>query len=531
MNLDQQSLPRLTAFQPAFIRSIVALFGFIFAILCADPAQAAINIMPLGDSITQGGKSSIGSTYYASYRYALYFKLKNAGYAVNMVGSLNVTSPTTPTPSAANYPNYSTTFDRDHEGHWGKTTLYLDQNINTWLAGLSATDKPDLVVLNIGTNDANNISTATYTSQLNSVIDKLRASNANITIILSNIMVFINHETACASFNTAISGVVTSKNTPASRVVLADINSNLPANARYDGIHPNLVGEEHLATVYFNAIKSVLDPEAITVDNAQTADVFLTGSWFASTASPGYYGTNYHHDNNIDKGTKSFAFLPTLPADGDCLVFARWVATPNRATNVPIDIVTTSGTSTVTVNQQLNGSTWNLLGYYNFSAATAEITIRTTGTNGYVIADAVSLLPAVGTTVDNTDAAVTIVGTWSPSTGTPGYLGTNYVHDGNTGKGTKSFSFKPALPATDSYLVYARWPAEINRATNVPVDIVTSNGSVSTVTVNQQTNSNSWNLLGTYTLAPANAEVKFRTNGTNGYVVADGVRVIPVPVQ
>jgi hypothetical protein len=142
------------------------------------------------------------------------------------------------------------------------------------------------------------------------------------------------------------------------------------------------------------------------------------------------------------------------------------------------------------------------------------------------------LVSASDLTVDNTDIpAVTVAGAWSPSTGTPGYLGTNYVHDGNTGKGTKSFSFKPGVPSTRNYRVYARWPAETNRATNVPVDIVTSSGAVTTVTINQQTNSNKWTLLGTYTLAPANVEVKFRNAGTNGYVVADGVRVIPVPVE
>ncbi len=129
--------------------------------------------------------------------------------------------------------------------------------------------------------------------------------------------------------------------------------------------------------------------------------------------------------------------------------------------------------------------------------------------------------------VDNADTAHTAsTGAWTSSTSTPGYLGTDYVHDGNTAKGTKTFSFLPPVTAAGNYLVYARWPADTNRATNVPIDIIKADGTTSTVTVNQQLNSNTWVLLGVFPLSPANAEVRIRTTGTTGYVMADGVRVV-----
>jgi beta-glucanase (GH16 family) len=275
-------------------------------------------------------------------------------------------------------------------------------------------------------------------------------------------------------------------------------------------------------------------PSTVTVDNATTANVVKVGSWVGSTTNTGYYGSNYAHDENAAKGTKTFAFVPPLTADGEYLVYARWAAASNRATNVPFDIRSADlSVSTVTVNQQTNGAQWNLLGVYDLAVVNARATIRTTGTSGFVIADAMKFIPAPTTgytTVDNTDtASVVSTGTWTASTGTPGFLGTNYVHDGNTGKGTKTFSFKPAIATAGNYLVYARWPADTNRASNVPVDIVQTSGATSTVTVNQQTDSNTWVLLGVYALSPTNAEVKFRTTGTNGYVMADGVRVAPVP--
>lgn len=132
--------------------------------------------------------------------------------------------------------------------------------------------------------------------------------------------------------------------------------------------------------------------------------------------------------------------------------------------------------------------------------------------------------------VDNTDTANTVaVGAWTNSTSTTGYFGSNYINDGNTAKGTKTFSFKPPITVAGNYLVYARWTSGTNRATNVPVDVIKADGSTSTVTVNQQVDGAQWNLLGTYNLSPANAEVRYRTTGTNGYVLADSITVIPAP--
>ena len=38
--------------------------------------------------------------------------------------------------------------------------------------------------------------------------------------------------------------------------------------------------------------------------------------------------------------------------------------------------------------------------------------------------------------LDNADAGVSIVGSWGSSSYSPGYYGTDYLHDGNSGKGS-----------------------------------------------------------------------------------------------
>jgi hypothetical protein len=74
----------------------------------------------------------------------------------------------------------------------------------------------------------------------------------------------------------------------------------------------------------------------------------------------------------------------------------------NRATNVPIDVTHANGLATINVNQQINGSIWFKIGTWTFNAGTGgNVLIRTDGTNGFVIGDAVRfVLPgAVSTTV------------------------------------------------------------------------------------------------------------------------------------
>lgn len=130
--------------------------------------------------------------------------------------------------------------------------------------------------------------------------------------------------------------------------------------------------------------------------------------------------------------------------------------------------------------------------------------------------------------LDNTDpSGIAVTGSWSPGTGGSGFYGVNYLF--TTAGGAKSVQFTPAIEQSRSYVVQIRWSSHANRATNVPVDILHAGGTT-TVTVNQQQPGGDWFTLGTFTLAPASGHgVKIRTDGTNGYVVADSIRLVPAP--
>ncbi|HRT57984.1 MAG TPA: FAD-dependent oxidoreductase [Candidatus Paceibacterota bacterium] len=134
----------------------------------------------------------------------------------------------------------------------------------------------------------------------------------------------------------------------------------------------------------------------VILDNMATNQgVTVTGSWTLSTSDSGYYGTNYMHDGNTAKGAKSVRFTPNLPCRADYEVYLRWTQSSNRSTNTPVDIISLAGTNTVVVNQTIKGGQWNLLGTYPFALGSlGSVLLRTSGTSGYVIADAVAFVPA-----------------------------------------------------------------------------------------------------------------------------------------
>ena len=259
----------------------------------------------------------------------------------------------------------------------------------------------------------------------------------------------------------------------------------------------------------------------VTLDNGGNG-TSSAGSWSTSTYDAGYYGNHYAHDGNSDKGLKSFKYQPTLHS-GQYTLYMRWTASSNRATNVPIDIHHANGASTVRVNQQINNGGWVALGTYSFNAGnTGYARIRTHGTNGYVVADAMLFVPVV----TSPTADITLTGEWTTSTYDSGYYGSAYIHDENSG--AKNVRFTPNVPLNGTYRVEARWTSGTTRATNARFDIHHAGGT-STVTQNQQQNGGQWRDLGTYSFnAGTSHSIQLLNTGANGYVIADAIRLVPV---
>jgi hypothetical protein len=114
----------------------------------------------------------------------------------------------------------------------------------------------------------------------------------------------------------------------------------------------------------------------------------------AKTAGEWTPSGDYVHDGNEEKGSKSITFTPNLPSDGAYDVYLKWTKYRNRATNVPVEIVSASGKETVTVNQREKGG-WVKIATGKFKAGnSSSLTISNKDTDGHVIADAVRWVPA-----------------------------------------------------------------------------------------------------------------------------------------
>jgi hypothetical protein len=127
------------------------------------------------------------------------------------------------------------------------------------------------------------------------------------------------------------------------------------------------------------------------------ADAEVTGEWGRSTHSTPFIADGYLTDGNADKGAKKVVFHPNLPKAGAYEVRLAYAAFNNRATNTPVTIRTSRGEKTVIVNQRLAaeiGELFHSLGRFDLDAGNAtSIVISNASTDGYVIVDALQLLP------------------------------------------------------------------------------------------------------------------------------------------
>jgi hypothetical protein len=125
-------------------------------------------------------------------------------------------------------------------------------------------------------------------------------------------------------------------------------------------------------------------------------DAAKTGEWAASDSTPGFVGQGYLHDDNKDKGKKTVRFTPKLPAAGKYEVRIAYTPNPNRASNVPVVVHSKEGDKALTVNQKhvLPERKPLSLGTFEFAEGSdGWVEIRTDGTDGHVIADAVVFVP------------------------------------------------------------------------------------------------------------------------------------------
>lgn len=132
-----------------------------------------------------------------------------------------------------------------------------------------------------------------------------------------------------------------------------------------------------------------------------------------------------------------------------------------------------------------------------------------------------------GIVMDDTDAKVT--GSWHESGAAKTFIGDGYSHDSNAKDGKSSLRFEPKLTKPGKYRLMLASPPNSNRATNAPVEVQYA-GGVKKLKVDLRTPKPGeglyWIDLGEYECGNDTA-ITISNEGTDGYVVVDGVRWVP----
>ncbi|MGA1870984.1 MAG: hypothetical protein ACMUJM_20800 [bacterium] len=207
-------------------------------------------------------------------------------------------------------------------------------------------------------------------------------------------------------------------------------------------------------------------PDDVIVDNLD-----VSSNWtFTSNTEDTWKGSAQYHA--AGEGFNTFTFVSQIKQSGNYNIYAWWKEGNNRAIDAPYTIYFKGGIASeiIPVNQQKNGGRWNFLGNYYFTAGannqavvlSDKVSVIPNITEGYVIADAVFFakgeLPAghFPVVVDNEDAM--FFGYWPLGTTNP------KVQFHKVSDPEAQVIWKPNIPQSGKYNVYARWVEGTNRS-------------------------------------------------------------------
>ena len=208
-------------------------------------------ILPFGDSITRGVKSSDD----AGYRSQLFKLVVAAKQKVTFTGSLT-NGPT----QVSGQP-----FPRMHEGHPGWTIDPGYNPISSSYGGISslvpspALDAhPNIILLHIGTNDVGARDTAGMATRLEALLDKIAQNAPDALIVLAQITPGSTPNAARDAYNAKIPGIVQSHAATGQHIIGVDMSKLPLADLSSDGTHPNDQGYAYMAGIWYAAIKDLL---------------------------------------------------------------------------------------------------------------------------------------------------------------------------------------------------------------------------------------------------------------------------------
>jgi lysophospholipase L1-like esterase len=216
---------------------------------CPTTAGTPCNVMPVGDSITEG----CCTAPMGGYRIEIFHQALTNQKNITFVGTL------TNGPGTVD----GQTFPQKHEGHGGWKISQIAGVIDSAISS----SKPHIVLLKIGTNDINgNDDIANAPTRLANLIDQICKDAPNALLVVSAIIPTTNDGTNnnVRSYNTAIKAKAEAAAAGGKHVVFVDNYQAFAQNSNYktalmaDGLHPNTAGYVVLGDSFYGVISSYL---------------------------------------------------------------------------------------------------------------------------------------------------------------------------------------------------------------------------------------------------------------------------------
>ena len=323
----------------------------------AQVSQNVLKIMPLGDSITFQASTvhlpddRTGENYDIyrhGYRNYLWYRLTDAGYNVNFVGSRRTGESVVPH------------FDGDNDGYPGITNYELADYMYTLLQR----NQPDVILLHIGTNDP-----STNTSGTNSILNEIDRYERNyghhIKVIVALIIKRLDgYSSTISGYNSNLRDLVNYRKNNGDDLVLVNMYSGAGidySTDMIDNLHPNNTGYYKMARVWFHAleglfvtkpakatglhISSLTDHSAYLTwnDNANNEDSYKIYDMHTHIATLSANSTSYHIENLSGDHTYTYYVVPYNDAghtNSDPITFTTLPSIPNKPTSFRVSNVT-----------------------------------------------------------------------------------------------------------------------------------------------------------------------------------------------
>lgn len=222
--------------KPAFAQHTVGLS----LLKSKRPDQYAINIMPLGDSITFG----VGSSDLGGYREPLWNKMEATGWDTRFVGSQQ-SGP-------------ASLLERHNEGHSGWRIDQISAHITSWLQAA----RPQIILLHIGTNDIlQGASPVVAEARLSYLLSQITTDDPQAEIIVAQIipLIRLGRNANVIAYNNAIPGIVRAFDAQGKHIFSVDMYDAIPISDLIDGVHPSSLGYASMATVWYTALKPLVE--------------------------------------------------------------------------------------------------------------------------------------------------------------------------------------------------------------------------------------------------------------------------------